>query len=223
MNLVKSDLARFGFRPVWFNAWHHQKEEHLLASLLQAVRTQAAPRWWRPENVLFRARLIWIRGWKRRMSLLFLVLFAAMAWGFELHHDHNAWKQLVDALSSASEQPAKLTNLFGKAVGKDLLSIISIIGVVAATIKGLRAFGVDPAALLTSVSGSAKLSDLGAQISFRERFAAEFNDVTKALGPRSLLIFIDDLDRCRPESVGEVLEAVNFLATAGDCFIIMGM
>ncbi|MEJ7711368.1 MAG: P-loop NTPase fold protein [Pyrinomonadaceae bacterium] len=30
MNLLKGDLCRYGFRPVWFNAWHHQKEEHHL-------------------------------------------------------------------------------------------------------------------------------------------------------------------------------------------------
>src|SRR4029450_13532536 len=23
MNLLRTDLARYGFRPVWFNAWHH--------------------------------------------------------------------------------------------------------------------------------------------------------------------------------------------------------
>ena len=31
MNLLQHDLRRFGYPCVWFNAWHHQKEEHLLA------------------------------------------------------------------------------------------------------------------------------------------------------------------------------------------------
>ena len=43
MNLLRVDLRRYGFRPVWFNAWHHQKEENLLASLLEMVRSQADP------------------------------------------------------------------------------------------------------------------------------------------------------------------------------------
>ena len=55
------------------------------------------------------------------------------------------------------------------------------------------------------------------------KFAVEFNDVTRALGKRSLLIFIDDLDRCRPENVLETLEAVNFLTTSGECFVVIGM
>ena len=45
MNLAKADLEEYGFRPVWFNAWHHQKEEHLLASLLQNIKLQAIPSW----------------------------------------------------------------------------------------------------------------------------------------------------------------------------------
>ena len=46
MNLLRADLAQNGFCPVWFNAWHHQKEEHLLASLLENIRAQAVPPWW---------------------------------------------------------------------------------------------------------------------------------------------------------------------------------
>jgi len=40
MNLLAEDLAANGFRPVWFNAWHHQKEGHLLASLLRTIQKQ---------------------------------------------------------------------------------------------------------------------------------------------------------------------------------------
>lgn len=40
---VCADLRRFGHRPLWFNAWHHQKQEHLCAALLGAVRAQAVP------------------------------------------------------------------------------------------------------------------------------------------------------------------------------------
>ncbi len=38
-----------------------------------------------------------------------------------------------------------------------------------------------------------------------------------------MMILIDDLDRCRPEKVREVLEAVNFLCTSGECFVVLGM
>ena len=44
MNFLKTELASSGVRPIWFNAWHHEsEEEHLLAALLQNIRTQGVP------------------------------------------------------------------------------------------------------------------------------------------------------------------------------------
>src|SRR5690349_4762367 len=62
MNLLRADLRSYKFRPVWFNAWHHQKEEHMLASLLENIKLQAVPRWWTNRGLVFRARLLKIRG-----------------------------------------------------------------------------------------------------------------------------------------------------------------
>ncbi len=41
INLVRQDLEDRGIRPVWFNAWHHQKEDSLLAALLTIIRSEA--------------------------------------------------------------------------------------------------------------------------------------------------------------------------------------
>jgi hypothetical protein len=38
-----------------------------------------------------------------------------------------------------------------------------------------------------------------------------------------LVIFIDDLDRCAPRQTVDVLEAVNFVTSAGRCFVILGL
>ena len=78
MTLLRDDLLRRGLRPVWFNAWHHQQEEHLLASLLATVRTEAIPTlaqpvtWWH-----FYSRLLWRRGHRYApMVIVLLFLFA---------------------------------------------------------------------------------------------------------------------------------------------------
>ena len=36
-------------------------------------------------------------------------------------------------------------------------------------------------------------------------------------------VLIDDLDRCQPEKIREIVEAINFLVTAGECYIVLGM
>ena len=48
--------------------------------------------------------------------------------------------------------------------------------------KLLEAFGTNPAALLATISKGNRIADLDAQTSFRDKFAKEFRDVTRALG-----------------------------------------
>ena len=107
--------------------------------------------------------------------------------------------------------------------GSFLTALLVVLGGLHSLWKGVRAFGVNPASLMATMSGGARLRALQAQAGFRYQFTAEFQEVTRALNPYSMVILIDDLDRCRPENVLEVLEAVNFLVSSGDCFVIMGM
>ncbi len=85
-----------------------------------------------------------------------------------------------------------------------------------------RAFGVNPATALTKARAGMKLSDLENKASFQLRFAEQFREVTEAMGLRQLVIFIDDLDRCQPEKVTQMLEAINFLVASGKCFVVLG-
>ncbi|MNO72394.1 KAP family P-loop domain protein [compost metagenome] len=224
MGLLKEDLGRFGVRCVWFNAWHHQKEEALLAAMLSAIRDQAIPGWLHFEGLTYRLRLLWIRG--RRYWLLSLVV--AFAVGLLLTYPIsalNSWFALIGDLGRLLIGDAKSTPAEG-----DLLIHLRTVGLTAGVLAPLvtallrlRAFGVDPGALVASLSNRASVRDLGVQASFRQRFAVEFGEVTAALEPRNMLVMIDDLDRCRPEAVLEVMEAVNFLVSSGRVFVVLGM
>jgi hypothetical protein len=96
-------------------------------------------------------------------------------------------------------------------------------GFILLLLKGMTAFGAAPASVITSLSGRMSIRRLRAAVGLRQRFAAEFELVTRALHPHTLLLVVDDLDRCKPESVLNTLETVNFLASSGDCFIVLGM
>ncbi|HXU82287.1 MAG TPA: P-loop NTPase fold protein [Polyangia bacterium] len=227
MNLLRADLRSFGFHPVWFNAWHHQKEEDLLASLLQSLRLQAIPAFWRIEGLLFRLHLLLIRGRKHALVLLAMLALTGLTFAYESGSGHKhdfaaAWKLArawIDFLIDPTRSEPGETLFEGLHLAE--IGSLTVLGV--SVLRGLRAFGLNPGTLLASAAGSIKMKDLDAQTSFREKFRAEFADVTQALGPRKLIIFIDDLDRCQPEQVMEVLESVNFLVTSGECFVILGM
>ena len=223
MNLLRVDLRSYKFRPVWFNAWHHQKEEYILASLLENIKLQAVPRWWTSRGIVFRAKLLWIRGWRQwfpLVALLFLIYVMLVYRLGNMGSDTTLAAFIKNVMASVTD-PATVPSTANILTLIPLLA--GIVTFVTAVWKGITAFGVKPASLLAGVSRGMSIRGLEAQTSFRQKFAVEFCDVTRALGERSMLIFIDDLDRCRPDQVVETLEAVNFLTTSGECFVVIGM
>ncbi|MBT5458260.1 MAG: hypothetical protein HOK82_16775, partial [Rhodospirillaceae bacterium] len=228
MNLLCADLSQQGFRPVWFNAWHHQKEEHLLAALLETVRASAVPPWWKPAGWIFRFNLFFIRLKRRPHMAIILLALLLFPLGVFIAVPEAQWGAVADAVTSlfgGSEKDAKKnTTTAGILGGSSIASFLAFLVALLANARNrLGSLGMKPASLLSSLSGRSSARDLKAQLSFRHSFAAEFADVTRALKPISIVIVIDDIDRCRPDNVLEVLEAVNFLVTSGDCYVILGM
>ncbi len=73
MRLLEDDLKRAGFRPAWFNAWHHQQEGRQLASMFNTIRKQAVPAIHTPAAWWVRAALYWKRGWFYRLLALAII------------------------------------------------------------------------------------------------------------------------------------------------------
>lgn len=265
MRLIRTELRAAQFPTIWFNAWHQQSEQSLLASLLESIRRQAAPSMLDPQGWLFRVRLLTIRLVQRFRdrpvvaSTLALLTVAAIGWAL-VDTPREVNKPETPAVTAAPRGSFSLELPGYKISGSvtpsgpsqekepDLIEfsdisgsleriaerlrhyapqtagILALLGALLGPIRaGLVSFGVDPGRMIAASSPDATLADLRAQTSFRERFAKEFEQVTAALGEqRKLVLFIDDLDRCDPAKVVEMLQAANYLVTAGRCVIIMG-
>ncbi len=90
----------------------------------------------------------------------------------------------------------------------------------------LIAFPVEPAKLLSQLRNRASVTDYRDKLSFRSQFASAFSDVCRTARTSrnpGIIIIIDDLDRCPPDAVLAVLEAVNYLVSAGSCFVVLGI
>jgi photosystem II stability/assembly factor-like uncharacterized protein len=220
MRLVEADLRRYGVRPVWFNAWHHRTEEHLLAYLLEAVREQAVPPFWTPGGVRFRLDLLKIRGPRYWFVLLASAALLAAVSGLLLTLQPE---QIGRLLSVAKESRGYLDQ--AKVVGKIFESVASLLAALLGLFglsRPIKAFGSSPSVLLNT-GESASARELQAKTSLRMDFAREFREVAEALVPNRMVIFVDDLDRCRPEQTVQVLEGVSFLVSSGKCFVVFGM
>jgi len=88
MSLVQQELKASGWRTVWFNAWHHQEETSMLASLLQTVRLKAPPELMTRGGLRYRVQLLAKRLWHWR-TLWTIAAVVALYLGEAVVHDHN--------------------------------------------------------------------------------------------------------------------------------------
>ncbi len=218
MNLVRSGLREYGFRTVWFNAWHHQSEEHFLSSLFEAIRRQGVPKWWTASGIMFYWRLLALRGLRWWAPLLCLTLVGGLVLSFA-GVSPSRLGQLSDMLSRLAKGEASFG---GVGLAKALLVLGPLVGFVATLWRLLDTFGVSATSVTSAFTGRMHVDRLNADPGVRHQFSESLSDVTRALGDRGLVIFIDDLDRCSPQNVTMVLELVNFLMSS-NCYVVLGM
>ena len=200
---------------VWFNAWHHQKEDQLLAYLLEAIQKQVAPSWFSFVGLRLRFNLLRVRAFSSPERFL-AVVSALTMFAF--------YRPIASYLSTESQW----SKFFGQHPNLPFAAP-ALLGLLIA-VNLLRIFSSDPQKLLERSTPSLwrTLRDLlvfpslQGRTDVRQDFARNLKQVTDALLPQRLVIFLDDLDRCRPEQVVQILEAVNFLSSAAPCFVIIG-
>lgn len=208
----KTGTSRPPTRTVWFNAWKYDREESLWASLaleiLSQVRRQC--RWYERASLWF--SLNWKRFDKGKFGsdlLKFILYPAALIIATAL--GTFVWKQWVNA----NLDIAKWTKV---AAGGGLITTL------LAALKQIHDQVVGPFEL--NISKYIRTPDYRQRIGFLGEFERDFKFVIDAVtnnAKSSLIIFIDDLDRCKPAKPVEVIEAINHLLDAEPCIFVMGM
>jgi KAP-like P-loop domain-containing protein/carboxypeptidase family protein len=250
MSLVQQELRSSGWRTVCFNAWHHQEDASVLASLLQTVRSEAPPELLARGGLRYRIRLLARRLWRWR-TLWVLIAVAALYFAEAAVHDHNphmyanAAKYLYEVTSGTPAAQAGAGEKGGEKPG--ILQVIArmlvdltehsqdtgaghlaplavlVFLVLLLTLQVMQSFGANPAELLARSSDRKTVKGMEAQTRFLEKFRKQYGEVVEALGKYRLAIFVDDLDRCRPDKIAEMLEAANYLMAAGPCALVMAL
>jgi hypothetical protein len=232
MRMLQGELRALGFPTVWFNPWHHQKEDVMLAGLLQHIRTEGLPFPLHPRGIRYRTRLITGRILAHPFATAFILIgLLTPVFYFLRHNPGDAFGYFGRIIKPAVDLIGALIPPSAESAGKIADSLtdpglwFTVSFVIAAFffVNGLRSFPLSPAALLATLNSKFSAHSAENQTDFRRRFGETFGMVTGALSPRPMVIFIDDLDRCLPEKALETLEATNYLASCGQCFIVLGM
>lgn len=212
---------------VWFNAWKYESTNQVWAGLADAIMKQVTARLPLAEKERFWLRLnlrrvdaekirshiyerilnyFWrgARGWILSCVLLLLVSITSTVVGW-LNLQTTAWE-------------------FGW-IGIGSSVLIGILTSVQKYLSAIKNIEKEPASV--SLRDYLDIPDYNKELGFVHNVEADLHRVFGAVPKehRPIVIFIDDLDRCSPVKVAQVLEAVN-LFLAGDfphCFFVLGM
>jgi KAP family P-loop domain len=208
MKMLAAELRKTArFRIVWFNAWQYHSEEQILAAFLQTIARRLAADW----GAVFAIRLGWAR-WKDSGPLAQFLTLAPFA--------------LLIVGLLRPDLRASLSGIPGKLAEGHLEALIP-----AVALGGFGAYLIWGATVLWPFRLHFRklfgVEDQSARIGFIDRFTREFRLYREAVGSQQKFLFIiDDLDRCPPDRVVDVLKAINMIVTssdeAGRSFFILG-
>lgn len=205
------------FYTVWFNAWIYDKEETLWAAMALEIWSQTRKR---------------IGFWKR--NLLALKLNGKrMDWG-SLALDF--FKSLFFSSILAALAVLVLAG-FSQWLGKDtaetfdwlksyvkVFASLGIATLLYTIFKDITGLVLSP--FSAGISRYLHQPDYASKIGFIREFQQDFRLVVESVtqnGKWPLAIFVDDLDRCKPDKAAEVIEAVNLLLDSEYCIFVIGM
>lgn len=200
MKILSNELKRTGrFTTVWFNAWQYHKEEQILAAFLKTITTQLSENW----GIKFKWRMAWVRFQQCSFWQYFLFLIPPLAligwWLLDL-------QGLQNTVGNKNQWVLPGTS-------------ISLITLWVMLKNWGKPFKLQFERLYTT-------RDQSWRIGFIDEFTREFKLFREAVGDRKFFIVIDDLDRCPPDKVVEVLKTINIIINsgngAGQSFFLLG-
>ncbi|MBC7911371.1 MAG: TIR domain-containing protein [Pyrinomonadaceae bacterium] len=212
---------------IWFNAWKYESVNQVWSGLVDSIMQQVAARLPLLERELFwlRLNLKRVDADKLRQRIherIFRYWWRAMRY-WVIGMGGVALVSLLIALGGWVIVSANMRLIGLSGTGLSILGSIFM-----AAWKYLRAtkeVKEEPAAV--SLSEYLDIPNYNAEMGFIHRVEADLRRVLASVPQQyyPIVIFVDDLDRCSPAKVGQVVEAVN-LFLAGDfpnCMFVMGM
>lgn len=188
----------------WFNAWEHDDAPHLGAAFAADVaRTvnRARPWWRRLLSPLPGAMLGPRERWRRRLGLAAGALIVALA----VSVFAPGARELFE---SGSGSGAELDSALGARVGSAVLLVVAVVAVwrkVFAAADAAARFVDDP----RSEASRGSMEDVKRELGQLIHQATEGRKAGRS--QRRVVVFVDDLERCRPPRAVEVCEVASQL------------
>ena len=212
------------YPTIWFNAWKFDQEEQLGAAFAFTVMDQIKQKYGPIGRIIF-----WFRLTFRRFSMMLAIwyilkqvalplLLIIIVWLYGFYSKQSAGHPLGIPLPNGS-----LVSVLASLIQPVLVigALISVFDVVAKIIKD--PFQIPIKDIFDSPNYQEKLGFIG-------RLEDDFSSLVllatrPVLGwkPQKLVVFIDDLDRCKPPKSADIIEAINLFLDSERCVFVIGL
>ncbi|WIA39860.1 hypothetical protein OEZ86_013307 [Tetradesmus obliquus] len=231
-------LASPRLLTVWFNSWQYLNEEQVWSGLVVEVTQRLEEKLGSKQRRLMRHWWVaspwaWLRLLLTPMRLLAVVAAATNC------------KQISDTLVEGrahlrfKDHSDKIG--YQHAVIKDLKLLCQLLGsslmpfrpkpathnsTVTAAVEASNSIAVGRTSQMQQAASFLKLCCCTRQLESKERLQAQLLQAApegvESSEPR-IVVFIDDLDRCKPNKIIEVLEAINLVLAGSGFAVVVGM
>ena len=207
------------FARVWFNPWKYDEEKHVWAALVAALTGCIQESLGLRGRLRFEGRRFLANfrnkfdsGLGVRLAILLFLLAALIV----LSVDESMQAFNASVLEGLLGQPAV------DALGKTPLGALLPLLVAAFLTYQIyfKVFAVFNEGLLSHL----QKSDYSDKIGTLAEFEAEMQALNDSM-PRDLkvVVFIDDLDRCKPGILSQIIESMQLLEVSRKCIFVLGM
>lgn len=207
MRILQRKLKTKGITTIWFNAWIYSREEELWAAFLQSMLNITKDNLGLFQRIRFNLKLLWHRtNWPRVFEYVIRALIVISPIIFALPLMQQIGSELYNRIA-----------LIGTGVVTFGLGIWIFIKPLVDTVKQNITFNLNTLQ---------QTSNYQEHIAFLDKFREHFADIVHSLpheGNKRLVVFIDDLDRCSPDGMMQVLDAIKIFIDIPDCIYILGI
>jgi formylglycine-generating enzyme required for sulfatase activity len=214
MRLIQEQLRKSDkkVKMLWIDVWQLSNQEEVWQAFLQALfnRVNREMHWWQRVEWRKLLRSLLVNSYR------IVVVITPLILGAFISNPEATWRDVFSLLflrlSTSTGQTAAVA-------GTITSYALALWLVLKPAIEAAReVVNIDVKSLLKYGNFEVQISEL---MQLQRRFAGMVDDLVGENG--RLLVFIDDLDRCTPPKIPELLEALKLFTTTPGCVYALGL
>jgi hypothetical protein len=213
LRMVQKQLKDNGIETVWINIWQFSNQQDVWVAFLQSllIKIKQDMSWWRRlkfSSKVLKRQINWLEIERRLPMLLARIIIVVLPLFVSLYY-----------LGPLAQEESSSGQAAATGVGALTSTVLGWFLLLNPYIRAVRErVNVDLTSLI-------KPSPLRERVTVLDEFTTDFEDMIVSLVGETgrMVVFVDDLDRCPPERIVEVLDAIKLFLNVPNCLYVLGL